>query len=139
MTTLEHESTAEESSNATRLVSGILDDAGKLIRQQAALFRAEIREDVRRTLTAVKYLGVGIGVAAVGALFVIVGLVPLLHDLAPSLPMWACWMIIGFAFVALGTAALLVGRSILKSFNPLPDKSLNALQENVSWITTPRS
>jgi len=139
MTTMEHETTAEESSNVTRLVSGILDDAQKLIGQQMAMVRAEVREDVRRTLSAVKYLGIGVGVAAVGALFVVVGLVPLLHDLAPSLPYWACWMIVGAVFVGLGAAALLAGRSILKSFNPLPDKSLNALQENVSWITTPRS
>jgi len=138
MTTIETDRQAEVPS-AAHLVGEILDDAGRLIRQQVDMLRAEVREDVRRTLSAVKYMGAGAVVAAVGALFLAVSLVPLLGWLAPSLPTWACWMIVGGCFLLAGIAAALAGRSIMRSFNPLPDKTLTALQENVSWITGPRN
>jgi hypothetical protein len=138
MTTLETDHPAE-APTAARLVGEILDDAGRLIRQQAAMFRAEVREDVRRTVTAVKYVGAGAALAAVGGLFLAVGLVPLLGWLVPSLPAWACWMIVGGCFLLAGVIAAAVGRSIMKSFNPLPEKTLAALEENVTWITGARS
>src|SRR5882672_1580489 len=98
MTTLEpavnHEASAVDSPNLTRLVSGIIDDAASLIGQQASMLRAEIREDLRRTKQAAKFLGFGLILAAAGILFLAVGLVPLLGWLAPSLPTWACWAIV---------------------------------------------
>jgi len=35
-----------------------------------------------------------------------------------------------------GLIALFAGKRIFDSFNPLPDKTFNALQENLSWNTT---
>ena len=52
--------------------------------------------------------------------------------------MSASWGIIGGTVVVLGIIAAVVGGRILASYNPLPDKSFNALQENVSWITKPQ-
>ena len=49
-----------------------------------------------------------------------------------------CWAAVGGAAVALGAIAFVVGGRILGTYNPLPDKSLNALQENVSWIANPQ-
>jgi len=125
--------------NATRLVSGILDDATTLIRQNIAMLRAEVREDLRKTTEAAKYMGLGSALAALGGLFLVISLVPLLGWLAPSLPPWACWAIVGGVLLVIGGITFVIGRSLLRSFSPLPDKSLNALQENVSWITKPRS
>jgi len=143
MTTLDpalnHEAPTVDAPTLTRLVSGIIDDATELISQQAAMLRAEFREDLRRTKQAAKYLGFGTALAAIGGLFLIVSLVPLLSWLAPSLPTWACWAIVGGTFLALGGIAFAIGRTIMASFNPLPNKTLAALQENVTWITKPRS
>ncbi len=136
---IDHEATTVDSTSLTRLVSGIIDDATSLIGQQASMLRAEIREDLRRTKQAAKYLGFGLGLVAVGGLFLAVSLVPLLGSLAPSLPTWACWAIVGGALLLLGGIALVIGRTIAESFNPLPNKTLAALQENVTWITKPRS
>ena len=51
----------------TELVSGIADDAQRLIHQQYQMLRAEIKEDVRRTKSALAYMGFGIGASIVGA------------------------------------------------------------------------
>jgi len=119
----------------TELVSGILNDAQTLIRQQLDMLRVEFKEDLRRTKDAVKYIGVGIGLLTVGTLFLTISLVFLLKWLVPQLPDWACWAIVGGVITGLGVAAVYAGKRIFDSFNPLPDKSMHALQENVTWLT----
>ncbi len=119
----------------TKLISGILDDSTSLIRQQLVMLGAEVKEDVTRTVAAGKYLGVGVFLLLTGLFFVLLGVPPLLHHLFPDLPLWACWMIVGTVILVAGVIALLIGRSLLSKFNPLPDKTLNALSENMSWIT----
>ena len=128
-----------EAPNASRLVSGILDDATKLISQHISMFRAEIRQDFKRSLDAAKYLGVGLTLSMVGMLFLAIALVPLLGSFFPTLPSWACWAIVGGVFVVAGGIAFAIGRTVIGSVNPLPVQSLAALQENVSWITKPRT
>jgi len=59
----------------------------------------------------------------------------LLHWLVPSLPLWACWFIIGGVLFLVGGLASYVGYKKMTSFNPLPDKSYHALQENISCLT----
>jgi hypothetical protein len=118
------------------LLGGIVSDVQTLFKQQTAMLRAEIREDFRRGRVAAAYIGAGLGLAAVGVLFLVVGLVYLLQYLAPSLPEFACWLIVGGALVAGGLLAALAGKKIFEKYNPLPDKTLNALTENLTWPTT---
>lgn len=122
----------------SELVSGILADAQSLVRQQAVMLRSELKEDVRRTASAAQYMGIGAVVAALGGLFLSVALVQLLAALVPSLPYWAAWAIAGGVLIVAGLGAVYAGKRAFQRFNPLPDKTLNALQENVSWITTKR-
>jgi hypothetical protein len=124
----------------TDLVSGIVSDAQTLLRQQVVMLRSEFKEDMRRTKEAAKYVGLGAAVAAVGGLFLVVSLVYLLHWLTDGrLAEWACWAIVGGVLFVGGLIAMYVGKRIFESFNPLPDKTVNALQENVSWITNRQS
>lgn len=123
--------------SVAELLGGIVGDVQTLIRQQAQMLRAEIKEDFRRSQTAALYIGAGLLLAAVGTLFLVVGLVHLLHYLAPSLPYFACWLIVGGVLVAGGLAAAYAGKKIFEKYNPLPDKTFNALTENLTWQTTP--
>jgi hypothetical protein len=125
----------------TELVSGIADDAQRLIHQQYQMLRAEIKEDVRRTKSALAYMGFGIGASLVGALFLVVALPLLINDLLDVVTTrpWVGWAIIGGVMLVVGIIGLLVGRRIFQKNNPLPDKTLNALEENLSWIANRRS
>ena len=129
---------AHGDSTLTQLVSGIADDAQQLIRQQYQMLRAEIREDIKRTTTAVKYLSVGAAGVLIGMLFLVVSL-PLLLNWIFAMPPWAGWAIIGGTMLLVGGIALYTGKRMFNKFNPLPDKTLNALEENISWIAKPRS
>jgi len=48
-----------DDTSMTSLVRGIIDDAQELIKQQFALFKAEVREDSRKTQEATTILGTG--------------------------------------------------------------------------------
>ena len=121
--------------NMTHLVGGILDDAKTLFKQQVVLLKAEVKEDIKKTVAASKFIAMGAGLAVFGAFFFLMGLPLLLNWLVPALPLWACWFIIGGTLLLVGGVSAFVGYKKMTSFNPLPDKSLHALQENISCLT----
>ena len=121
------------------LVAGIVDDLQELLKQNLTLFKVEVREDLKKTKEAAAALGVGVGLAVVGALHLTLMLVFLLWwafdpRATSGLPLWACFAIVGGAFAGIGFALYLRGKKKLESFNPLPDETAQALKENVQWI-----
>ena len=117
------------------LLGGIVGDVQTLIKQQAQMLRAEVREDFRRGRAAAVYIGAGLGLAAIGVLFLVIGVVYTLNHFVPTLPLFACWLIVGGLLAAGGLAAAYAGKTIFEKYNPLPDKTFNALTENLSWTT----
>src|SRR5581483_1882919 len=89
--------TAHEPS-ITGLVGGIINDAQELLKQQLALFKQEVKDDVRKTKEAVTSLAIGVSVLAIGGIFLCFMLVYLLNWIFPSLPLWCCYGIIGLIF-----------------------------------------
>jgi len=50
-------------------------------------------------------------------------------------PLWGCYGLIGAGFLIAGGALLGTGIARFHSFTPLPEKSAEALKENVKWLT----
>ena len=116
------------------LVSEIISDAQKLLRQQADMFKAEVREDFRRSKRAAEFGSASIVCATVGVLGLITALAYFLHNQF-QLAMETSWGIIGGLFAIAGFALGAYSYVLLERFNPLPDKTFNALKENVTWQT----
>jgi uncharacterized membrane protein YqjE len=126
-----------EGQSVTGLVSGILHDAQELVKQQVALVRAEIKADFQRTVNAAVLLAVG-ALVLVPASFLLCNMfVYVLVELA-GLSVWASYGIVGAAFAVIGAVLVLVGVQRFRSFNPLPDQSVEAIKENVRWMTNPK-
>ena len=122
----------------TELVSGIINDAQTLARQQIDMLKAEFKEDLNRTKRATEFGGLGIVLLTVGGLTLVAFLVALLHEQF-HFTMWASCLIIGGILLAAGIAFAITARNLFESFNPLPDKTFNALQENLTWKTQPQA
>lgn len=121
----------------TELVSGIVGDVQRLARQQMEMLKAEIREDMTRTKQALVLGGIGIAMLTVGGIALVFGLVYLLRDQA-GLSEWAAWLIFAGVCTTAGVVLGYLARNLFESFNPLPDKTFNALQENITWKTQPQ-
>jgi hypothetical protein len=126
-----------EGQSVTALVSGIISDAQELVKQQVALVRAEIKADFQRTVNAAVLLAVGT-LVLVPATFLLCNMfVYLLVELA-GLSVWASYGIVGGVFAVFGAALVSVGLQRFRSFNPLPDQSVEAIKENGRWMTKPK-
>jgi putative superfamily III holin-X len=119
------------------LIRSVMGDARELIREEIALAKAELREE----LAAGRAAGVSFAAAV---LFALVGIVLLCIALggaiayAFNLPGW-----VGYGIMSLllgGTAYFLVsrGRAQVASIGGLP-KTRASLQENITWIQSKSS
>ena len=133
-TAVETSAPAPANANVTTLVSGILDDAHKLLRQQFEMLKAEVKEDVRRSKRAAEFGALGIVMLTVGFLGLVACLAYFLHE-HYGFSMWASCGITGGLFLAIGGTG---GHKLhpAGAVQPAPGQDFNALQENLSWKTT---
>jgi hypothetical protein len=122
----------------TVLMKGIMDDVQDLVRQQIAMFKMEIKSDIRKTRQVAVLMANGVGGIAVGGVFFLIMLPLLLNWLVPAIPLWACFGIMSAAAMAVGGTLVLVAVQRFKSFDPLPTQSVEALKENLTWTTHPK-
>jgi len=134
--------TPPEQQSLTGIISGIVQDFQTLMTQQMDMVRAEVRSDLDKTKHALLPIALGAGLALMGGILWSFMIVYLLHwatsppNADPAgIPLWGCFALIGAAFVIAGGAMLGAGIARFRSFNPLPEKSADALKENVKWLT----
>ncbi len=123
-----------QSESVTELLSGIINDAQTLVRQQAEMLTAELREDFKSTARAAQFGAVGVVFTTVGVLGLTTALAYLLHE-HYAIEMWVSWGIVGGVAVFIGLGSTWISHTLLQLFNPLPDKTFNALKEQYTWKT----
>jgi hypothetical protein len=121
-----------EHASMTTLVSGILSDVQQLMAQQTRLLRLEIREDLRKARTGAIALGAGLGVAAVGGVFLCI-MLPLLLWALTNWPLWVCFGIFGILFVFIGGGAVYAAMKKFQDAASLPE-STTTLKENLTCL-----
>lgn len=114
------------------LMGGILTDVQQLMAQQTQLLRLEIREDLRKARSGAIFLGAGLGVAAIGGLFLCVALPLLLHALT-DWPQWVCFGIFGILFLFIGGGAAYAAMKLFKEAASLPETT-TTLKENITCL-----
>ena len=124
--------------SVTNLVKGIIDDVQDLTKQQFALLKQEIKEDMSKTRKAAMPMVIGMVVAFVGVLILAHALAQLLVFLIPAIHAWGAYGIVGLLITGAGVGLFFTGEKQFESFNPLPDRSLEALKENVECLTNPK-
>lgn len=131
---LEHETDLRQPS-MTSLVSGIVDDAQRLVRQQLDLFQVEVKNDTRRTLTASIPIVVGLMIGLLAAAMLAVTLAFGLMAIWTRLPAWGAFGIVSGVLVALAGGLIAWGAAKFAAFSPLPDQTVEGLKENLTWQT----
>lgn len=110
------------------LLSDLATEAGMLVRQEVALFRAEINEKLAR-------LGQGVGALAAGGLIAFSGWLAVLAaavlGLSQIVAPWLAALIVGLVVLVLGAGLVLFGKNRL---DLVPRRSLGSLREEKAWI-----
>jgi hypothetical protein len=124
--------------SVAKLVSGIIDDAQRLMVQHADLLKADIRKDLRDAKEAGFHLGIGGVLIGAGGLLLMIALALLLNWLWPALPYWGGFAIVGGVLAMAGGVLFYRGQEKLDSINPLPEESVQAVKEDLRWQTNPK-
>lgn len=122
-------------------------DSTTLVKQEIALGKAEMRENMKAMGKDAAFLAMGGGVLLVGALVLTTFLVLLLGDALDNY--WLAALIIGAIYALAGVGLLMKGKSNLQHEDIKPDQTIATLQEDKRWaqseaqqvkrgLTTPR-
>ena len=113
------------------LLADLANETGTLVRQEIALFKAEIGEKLGR-------LGTGTGAIAAGGLIAFSGWLALIAaailGLAKVVAPWLAALIVGVVVLAIGAGLLFFGKSRLAADTLVPRRTLNSLREDEEWI-----
>jgi len=131
-------SPANGSPSVTELVSGILSDVQNLGMQHLALFRHEVKQDIRKASDGVASLAVGLAVIQVGALLLCLMLVYLLKDTVAGLSLSMSFGIVGAVVMAAGVIATVYGAKKLKSVETLSNETAEIIKDDARWLTQPK-
>lgn len=110
------------------LVRGALDDVRDLIREEVALARAELRQEMSKASGA----AVQFGIAGAALLFAgVCFLVAIALGLAALLdwPAWAGFAVVAGVLAAIGAFTFAGGRRAVKTVQPLP-RTMHTIKEN---------
>jgi len=115
---------------ASEIMQDVVRDVGEVVRGEVRLARAEMSEKVGKAGKA----GGFFGVAAVCGLMATASLVgAAIAGLALMLPVWASALIVGVLLACIGGAAYAGGRSKLKAIDPVPEKTVQTIKDDVQW------
>jgi drug/metabolite transporter (DMT)-like permease len=123
----------EYDASVSALLSGIVGDAQDLVRQEIALARQEIREELTAAKAAATALGIAGAVLAVGGLFLLVTVALGLADLL-DWPAWAGFGVVGLVCGIAGAILLSSARQRMQQIHPLPERTVETMKENIEWI-----
>lgn len=122
---------------AGELVRQLAAETSTLVRQELALFRAEMLAKGRRAGLGLGELsGAGLmGLCAVGALTAC-----FIAALALALPVWAAALIVAVVYgIAAGVLALIGRRQLERSLPPTPERTARTVKEDIEWAKSQKS
>jgi tetrahydromethanopterin S-methyltransferase subunit C len=120
--------------SVAELTKELLRDISELVRRELDLAKAELTEKVRT-------LGLGIGLAAAGAVLLLVTLGALtataIIALATAMDTWLAALIVTIVVGVLGTIVLFLGVKVLRrGVPPVPDQTVESVKEDIAWVKT---
>jgi len=115
------------------LVTGIIDDAQKLIRQEMELAKREIGQEWDKAKTAAVSFATGFLFAGLSGILLCLMCVYLLHEVA-DLRLWVSYLIVGGVLGLIGGGLFLLGKFRADEVNVIPPQTAQTLKENAQWI-----
>ena len=115
------------------LLGDILNDALKLIRQEAALAHFEFQSALGKVFRAASFVAAGLILGGLGLLLLSEAVVSILHgDL--DVPLWCSYLIVSVLPIGLGIGLYRRGKAAAGTVDFLPRNTWKNVKENMEWM-----
>ncbi|MBX3170190.1 MAG: phage holin family protein [Candidatus Eremiobacteraeota bacterium] len=118
----------------TPLLRGIVADTQTLMRQEVALARSEVRQDLKVATQVAAGFAVGAVVAIVAGLLLCLALADYISWSFPEIPLWGSLLAVGMGLGVAAVALLANARREARELDLAPRETINSLKENAKWI-----
>ena len=120
--------------SVTDVLQDILRNVQDMLRSEVRLAKAEIRQEATQAATATLWMSIGVvGLLSAWMFF----LWTAVYLLATVLPMWAATLAIAVAMVGAGGVVITTGLRRFARIKPMPERTIESLQENLEWMKQP--
>jgi putative superfamily III holin-X len=112
------------------LLSDLTREITTLVRQEAALAKAEMSQKAARVGKELGFLAAGGAVAYAGLLAILAALIVMLDGI---MPLWASALLVGLMVGAIGVCLVWTGLNALKREDLAPRQTIETLKEDAQW------
>jgi hypothetical protein len=124
----------ELESTVTSLLREILDDARKLMHQEAELVRVEVREESVRMRQALTYLIAGSTALFIAVVLSSFMLVQLVASEWFNAPLWVAFGAVALLSATFGAVLACVGGRRLRAVRDRSERAMRTLREGFGWM-----
>lgn len=134
-----HSDATHHPNSIPALLKDLRDETTTLMRQEVALAKAELKENVSRMTNHAVHLAIGGFVAYAGIIVLLIGLGHLLGALLvrfgmdPDVAQWLAPTIVGFAVALIGWSMLAKAKSAMAHEDLVPHRTIESLKTNKQW------
>ena len=124
--------------NQERALSDVLQDILRnlqdIVRSEVRLAKVEIRDDARQAASSAIWIAVG----TIGALSAWAFLLwTITFALSTRMSMWAATLIVALVLGCAASVLVVGGIRRMRRINPIPERTIASIKENVEWIRHP--
>ena len=116
------------------VLQDILHNVQDILRSEVRLAKAEIRQEATQAATAALWMTIGVVGLLSAWMFLLWTAV---YALATVLPLWAATLVIAVAVACAGGTVLTAGLRRFTRMKPMPERTIESLQENLEWMKQP--
>lgn len=127
----------DDSPSVATLIGGIVEDMQRLIRQEIALARREVKDELGKTRNAAAFFVAGISFLWIVPLMLSFMLVKLLQLAIPT--EWVCFALIAALFLIVGGGLLAACLYELKQVHVVPPRTAETIRQDINAILPPVS
>ena len=116
------------------VLQDILRNVQDILRSEVRLAKAEIRQEATQAATAALWMTIGVVGLLSAWMFLLWTAV---YALSTVLPLWAATLVVAVAVACVGGVVITAGLRRFARIKPMPERTIESLQENLEWMKQP--
>ena len=117
------------------VLQDILHNVQDILRSEVRLAKAEIRQEATQAATAALWMTIGVVGLLSAWMFLLWTAV---YALATVLPIWAATLVTAVAMAGVGGVVITAGLRRFARIKPMPERTIESLQENLECMKQPK-